>query len=132
MTRPSDAAPALRHMRRQLRQISGEMTRLLSELENAEDPPADHAYADLGRMEAIVKVLDTEAVPMAPVAIWSALRAAGFQDEKNLVQVTTYQLWRRGRLVKLGRGIYCHPDHVPAGARPEPPTAPAPPRRRKR
>lgn len=130
MTRPSDAAPALRQIQRQLRQINGEMTRLLSSLE--EETPTDPDYENLGRIEAILKTLKAQAIPMTPVQIWSALQASGFTDQKNLIQVTTYQLWRRGRVAKLGRGLYCHPDHLPPDAQPERPVVRASARRRSR
>jgi hypothetical protein len=115
MTRPPDPAPALRQLRRQLMQMSGEVARLLTELEPGTTVD-DTGYAGLPRTEAIVQVLATQGTPMTPVQIWRALHEAGWADEKNLIQVTTYELWRRGRLVKVGRGTYCHPDHIPAGA----------------
>jgi hypothetical protein len=119
MNTPSDAAPALRAMRRQLMRISGDLSKILAELE-PHDTPVNPRYQGLARTESIMQVLDAHEGPMTPVAIWRALAEAGCNDEKNLVRVTTYQLWRRGRLVKLGRGMYCHPRHVPRGAVIEP------------
>jgi hypothetical protein len=100
-------------------QLSGQLDRILSELEDA-PPPVETGCSTLPRTEAIVHVLRTRAIPMTPVEIWQALLNSGSRDEKNLIQVTTYGLWRRGRLVKLGRGLYCHPEHVPADPAQEP------------
>ncbi len=44
---------------------------------------------------------------MRPVEIWAELRRLGREnDPKMEVQVTTYDLWRRGRIAKDGRGQY--------------------------
>lgn len=75
--------------------------------------------ADLPRTEAIELVLKKAGRGMSPVEIWRDLRDGGRQEDPKMeVQVTTYDLWRRGRLAKLGRGTYCHPSHVPAGIEP--------------
>lgn len=125
---PSDATPALRQMLRRLQQMSGQLNRILTDLDSAAADPA-HAFTGVPRTEAIVRLLQARAEPMSPVEIWRALHDAGSRDEKNLIQVTTYQLWRRGRLAKVGRGRYCHWDHVPQGSpleRPPAGTGPGP------
>jgi hypothetical protein len=67
----------------------------------------------LARTEAIEAVLDASGVPMSPVGIWADLRAARRDDPKMEVQVTTYDLWRRGRIDKVGRGLYVSKRHRP-------------------
>ncbi len=41
-----------------------------------------------------------------PVEIWAGLQATGRNDPKMEIQVTTYDLWERGRIGKSGRGQY--------------------------
>ena len=61
----------------------------------------------LYRTVAIERVLASSQGPMRPVEIWAELRRAGrSSDPKMEVQVTTYDLWKRGRIGKLGRGAY--------------------------
>ena len=44
---------------------------------------------------------------MRPVEIWADLQTSGRRsDPKMEVQVTTYDLWKRGRIDKVGRGLY--------------------------
>ncbi len=44
--------------------------------------------------------------PMSPVQIHDAIKQIGRSDRKDTVQVTTYDLWKRGRIDKVGRGLY--------------------------
>lgn len=71
--------------------------------------PADDGV-DLLRLDrtvAIETVLKRRGVAMRPVEIWADLQAAGRKsDPKMEVQVTTYDLWKRGRIDKIGRGQY--------------------------
>jgi hypothetical protein len=84
----------------------------------AERIPSERDVLSLPRTEAIEWALQVNRRPMSPVEVWKSLREQGRDDPKMEVQVTTYDLWRRGRLVKLRRGIYCHPDHIPPGGQP--------------
>ena len=72
-------------------------------------PQAEHG-TDMLHLEgtvAIETVLRRRGVPMRPVEVWADLRATGrSNDLKMEVQVTTYDLWRRGRIDKVGRGQY--------------------------
>ena len=71
---------------------------------DAEDG-ADMLHLD--RTVAIETVLRRRGAPMRPVEIWADLRATGrSNDPKMEVQVTTYDLWKRGRIDKVGRGQY--------------------------
>jgi hypothetical protein len=65
---------------------------------------------ELPRTRAIQAVLERSAGPMRPVEIWQALHEAGRGDPKMEVQVTTFDLWDRGRIGKVGRGLYVAKD----------------------
>lgn len=111
------AADELESIRDQLVTALGRLNRLIAE--GARDEPSpEHGALRLPRTEAIESVLDAARRPMGPVEVWEHLTDLGRVDPKMEVQVTTYDLWRRGRLVKLRRGIYCHPGHVPPGEQP--------------
>ena len=58
------------------------------------------------RTTAIEWALAQSDRPLRPVEIWAALQAAGRTDPKMDVQVSTYDLWKRGRIDKVGRGLY--------------------------
>jgi hypothetical protein len=58
------------------------------------------------RTVAVETVLAGSEGPMRPVEIWEHLRAGGRTDPKMEVQVTTFDLWQRGRIGKVGRGLY--------------------------
>jgi len=61
----------------------------------------------LDRTVAIETVLRRRGVAMRPVEIWADLQTSGRRsDPKMEVQVTTYDLWKRGRIDKVGRGLY--------------------------
>jgi hypothetical protein len=60
----------------------------------------------LPRTRAIEWALAQRSAPLRPVEIWAVLRAAGRDDPKMEVQVTTYDLWQRGRIEKVERGLY--------------------------
>jgi hypothetical protein len=74
------------------------------------EPPADHRDGQevvaLPRTRAIEWVLSRRGEGMRPVQIWAELRALGRDDPKMEVQVTTYDLWQRGRIERLDRGVY--------------------------
>ncbi len=61
---------------------------------------------NMQRTKAIEWVLEHNGGIMRPIQIWSALVAAGRDDPKMEVQVTTFDLWQRGRIAKEGRGQY--------------------------
>ena len=66
----------------------------------------------LPRTRAIEWALVQQGAPLRPVEIWAALRAAGRDDPKMEVQVTTYDLWQRGRIEKVERGLYRAPSQA--------------------
>jgi hypothetical protein len=72
------------------------------------EPPtrSGGSLVTLERTKAIERVLEESGEVMRPVEIWSALRDAGRNDPKMEVQVTTYDLWQRDRIEKVGRGQY--------------------------
>lgn len=108
----------------ELHSIRDQLAAALSRLDQlitkgvSDEPSEDHEVLALPRTEAIEWVLRSARRPMSPIEIWEHLTDLGRQDPKMEVQVTTYDLWRRGRLEKIRRGIYCHPDHVPPGEEP--------------
>lgn len=55
---------------------------------------------------AIEWALADHGKPMSPVQIHDAIKQIGRSDRKDTVQVTTYDLWKRGRIDKVGRGLY--------------------------
>lgn len=61
---------------------------------------------DLERTKAIEWVLNQRGEAMRPIEIWAELRRQGRDDPKMEVQVTTFDLWRRDRIGKVGRGLY--------------------------
>ena len=71
-----------------------------------ESDASDSSLIDLPRTKAIEAVLSANGTAMRPVEIWKALQDAGRTDPKMEVQVTTFDLCKRGRIGKLGRGIY--------------------------
>jgi len=89
--------------------IAATLTRidtLIAGLSERHDEP-DPRVVDLDRTKAIEAVLAQHGGPMRPVEIWAELRRLGREnDPKMEVQVTTYDLWRRGRISKDGRGQY--------------------------
>lgn len=78
-------------------------------IEQSSRAGTDRAEPDLtqvARTVAIEWILQAHVGPMRPIEIWSALRSAGRSDPKMEVQVTTFDLWERGRIGKVGRGQY--------------------------
>lgn len=69
-------------------------------------PATQPAVTDLPRTKAIEWVLDHRDEAMRPVEIWAELRTLGRDDPKMEIQVTTFDLWQRGRIGKIGRGQY--------------------------
>lgn len=69
-------------------------------------PGPPPAVIDLPRTKAIEWVLARSDEAMRPVEIWAELRALGRDDPKMEIQVTTFDLWQRGRIGKIGRGQY--------------------------
>lgn len=60
----------------------------------------------LERTKAIEWVLQDSGRTMGPVQIWKVLQDAGRDDPKMQVQVTTNDLWHRGRIDRVSRGLY--------------------------
>lgn len=70
-------------------------------------PATDTNFAGLDRTVAIERVLRQADGPLRPVEIWARLQEHGrTSDPKMEVQVTTYDLWKRGRIGKVERGLY--------------------------
>jgi arsenate reductase-like glutaredoxin family protein len=61
---------------------------------------------NMDRTKAIEAVLAHNGGVMRPVQVWAELRRLGRDDPKMQVQVTTFDLWKRGRIDKVGRGQY--------------------------
>ena len=79
----------------------------LDKLIAATKPAPDYGLAGLDRTVAIETVLRQAGRPMRPVEIWARLQEHGrTSDPKMEVQVTTYDLWKRGRIEKVSRGLY--------------------------
>lgn len=102
-------------------ELSGTLDRLdrLIQKHNSGEPPdvAAAGFHDLPRTLAIEAVLGQSDHALRPIEIWEALRDAGRNDPKMEVQVTTFDLWQRGRIGKIGRGLYVStPDAVRAGS----------------
>ncbi len=74
--------------------------------EQADERSSNIDVTQLPRTRAIEWALTQQDGPLRPVEIWAALRAAGRNDPKMEVQVTTYDLWQRGRIDKVDRGLY--------------------------
>ena len=92
-------------LRSELNSATTRLDRLISSLQGDGLPAGD--LAGLPRTVAIERVLTSSERPMRPVEIWAELRRAGrIDDPKMEVQVTTYDLWQRGRIGKVGRGQY--------------------------
>lgn len=60
----------------------------------------------IDRTKAIEWVLEQSGEAMRPVEIWAELQRLGRNDPKMEVQVTTFDLWQRQRIGKVGRGQY--------------------------
>lgn len=91
--------------------LSVALARVERLIERGSAPPAaaDNGALDvmnLPRTKAIEWALVHQGRPMRPVEIWSALQAVGRNDPKTEIQVTTYDLWQRGRIDRIGRGVY--------------------------
>ena len=96
--------PDLLAIRSDLIAIVRRVDSLIETIDEAVSPKAD--LINMDRTKAIEKVLEDNGGIMRPVEIWSALVQAGRHDPKMEVQATTFDLWRRGRIGKRGRGEY--------------------------
>lgn len=98
----------------QLRELVGRVTRLCTDIDAilsrrltpAAVPADQERLRGLPRTRAIEAVLVSSGRALRPVEIWAALQEAGREDPKMEVQVTTFDLWKRGRIGKVGRGLY--------------------------
>lgn len=97
----------LRALRVDLRSALARVDQVLDDVGNdaVERDPGE--VISLPRTKAIEWMLRDRGEPMRPVQIWSALRELGRDDPKMEIQVTTYDLWQRGRIDKIDRGLYC-------------------------
>jgi hypothetical protein len=83
----------------------GRVDRLLHAGLPAESEPSGD-ITRLERTKAIEWVLERNGMAMRPVEIWAELNRLGRGDPKMEVQVTTFDLWKRDRIGKVGRGQY--------------------------
>lgn len=96
----------------ELRVIRGDLIAVIRRLDslieatNDSKPYKADDLVSMERTKAIERVLEDHGGTMRPVQIWAALTAAGRNDPKMQVQATTFDLWRRGRIIKEGRGQY--------------------------
>jgi len=99
----------------ELQEVRIELLAALERVERLLERASAPTYADndqsvdiaaLPRTKAIEWVLRHRGQPMRPVEIWSALQDLGRTDPKMEIQVTTYDLWQRDRIDKVGRGLY--------------------------
>ena len=74
-------------------------------------PASEFDITGIERTKAIEWVLGSHEGAMRPVEIWAELIRLGRNDPKMEVQVTTFDLWQRGRIGKVSRGQYvAQPD----------------------
>jgi len=93
----------------EIRSLLSEALSRIDALLEIEQRPGDRTANDLvalDRTKAIEWVLGQAKDPMRPVEIWAELLRYGRNDTKMEVQVTTFDLWHRGRIGKIGRGVY--------------------------
>lgn len=95
----------LRDIRSRLTEALTRIDALLEKEQRPEGRPLTN-LPELERTKAIEWVLGNAHDPMRPVEIWAELQRHGRNDPKMEVQVTTFDLWKRGRIGKLGRGLY--------------------------
>jgi hypothetical protein len=95
----------LRAIRSDLAAIVARFDSLL-EVKPAAGTKASTKDAALHCTTAIEWALADHGEPMSPVQIHEAIKQIGRSDRKDTVQVTTYDLWKRGRIDKVGRGLY--------------------------
>lgn len=99
------ATNELMELRNDLAAATARLDRILDTRGTA--PTHREDLVGLDRTVAIERVLAASEGPMRPIEIWEELRRAGrTNDPKMEVQVTTYDLWKRGRIGKVGRGLY--------------------------
>ena len=96
----------LRSIRSELAAALNRIDGLITTLSKGE-PRAAPTVDGLDRTKAIEAVLAHNGGVMRPVEIWAELSRLGRDnDPKMEVQVTTFDLWKRGRINKVGRGQY--------------------------
>lgn len=95
----------LRAIRSDLLAALGRVDGLISAAEN-DMPVREVVLTDLPRTKAIEWILSQSSEAMRPVEIWAKLRRLGRDDPKMEIQVTTFDLWQRRRIGKVGRGQY--------------------------
>lgn len=97
----------LRAVRTDLMTVLGRVERLIEASIEPSTPPTKIDLASIRyRTEAIERVLEDSGDAMSPVEIWKVLTAAGRNDPKMEIQVTTNDLWHRGRIDRIARGQY--------------------------
>ena len=100
-------APELQAIRSDLAGLLARLDRTIESLSpRPKSNDAEHVQG-LPRTRAIEWVLtQRKGQDMRPVEIWRELQSLGRDDPKMEIQVTTFDLWERGRIGKSGRGQY--------------------------
>jgi hypothetical protein len=88
----------------ELAALREDLAALLVRVDSMLDQPADDLVM-LQRTVAIQRVLRSKG-PLRPTQIARELHAGGRDDPDHVVQVTTQNLWSRGRIVRLAPGLY--------------------------
>ena len=97
----------LQAVRTELLTVLGRVERLIDVCSEEGDAPTRRDLTSIQyRTEAIERVLEESGEDMSPVEVWKVLTAAGRDDPKDEVQVTTNDLWHRGRIDRVARGRY--------------------------
>ena len=99
-------ADDLQAIRTDLMTVLGRVEQLIDVSTETGDHPSKIDLTSIPRTEAIEHVLEDHGGDMGPVEIWKVLRAAGRNDPKMQVQVTTNDLWHRGRIDRIAPGRY--------------------------
>jgi hypothetical protein len=100
-------ADDLQAVRTELMTVLGRVERLIATCAETGGQSAKRDLASIPyRTEAIERVLEDNGGDMSPVEIWKVLTAAGRDDPKMEIQVTTNDLWHRGRIDRIARGRY--------------------------
>jgi hypothetical protein len=100
-----DPGRELLAIRAQVVSVLDRLDRLIWESQGHSLSDTEHVKS-LERTKAIEWVLRQSGGPMRPVQIWAELQSLGRDDSKMEVQVTTHDLWQRGRIDRVGRGLY--------------------------
>jgi hypothetical protein len=100
-----NSASTLRSIRTGLLRVLKELDGLIETIEPPQSDEPDQ-FPDMPRTRAIEYVLAQHGRPMKPIEIWGELQRLGRDDPKSDVSITAYDLAERGRISRLGHGLY--------------------------